>query len=206
MNKKHDSQTWMLTYGNLMTILMIFFLILYIFSLFGGSNFEQALAFLQKEVATDKTKAQQIFKETEIAQEVDKKLKGIADVEINAQRIKITLPSPVLFDPGKADLKLEAIKTLKGIATAIAPLKNKVIIEGHTDNVPLGSGSKYSSNWELSAARAFSVIKFFVEEEKIQPERFTAYGFAEFHPVAPNDSEQNRTKNRRIEISILREK
>jgi len=113
------------------------------------------------------------------------------------------LPAPVLFDSGGADLKGEAIKSLSGIAKIIKDMPNTVIVEGYTDNIPMKTG-KYTSNWELSAARAFSVVQYLMEKENIDSKRFTVYGYGEFRPVTDNDTEEGRAKNRRIEISIMR--
>lgn len=202
-----DQSSWMIPYGNLMTILMIFFLILYAFAYIGGVKYEKTLAQLEVNIVskTQQKKSEAKVEETEVADKLQQELAGYAKVEINAQRIRILLPSPVLFGTAKADLKPKAIRALKEIAKSIKELPNKIIVEGHTDNIPITRG-EYKSNWELSSARAFSVIRCFVEKENIAPEKFTSYGCAEYKPIAPNDTEENRAKNRRIEISIIREK
>ena len=82
-------------------------------------------------------------------------------------------------------------------------MENPIIVEGHTDNVPISS-AKYRSNFELSAARAFSVINYFINSEKIAPVRFSTFGYGEYKPVASNETESDRAKNRRIEINIIR--
>ena len=199
-----DPSDWILPFGNLMTILMIFFLVLYAFSATGGIQYEKALASLEKNVTGKKfLKSTAKIDETEVASKLSNELSKFAKVEINAQRIKILLPSPVLFESGKVDLKPEAIETLTDIAQSIKSTDNKIIVEGHTDNVPV-SGGKFTSNWELSAARAFSVIKYFIDTEKFSPSRFTAFGYGEIRPIAPNDTEENKSLNRRIEINIMR--
>jgi len=79
-------------------------------------------------------------------------------------------------------------------------------IEGHTDNVPIKT-SMFRSNWELSTARAISVVRYFTEElpadQHIEPRKFEVSGYGEYHPIAPNDTPQNKQKNRRIELTIL---
>jgi chemotaxis protein MotB len=162
--------------------------------------------------------------ETQVAEKLTNELSKFAKVEINAQRIRIFLPSPVLFETGKVDLKPEAIDTLKEIAKSIKTIKNVIIVEGHTDNIPL-RGGRYGTNWELSAARAFSVIRYFIEQENIPPARFSVYGYGEFRPAPENQknhpeiekeedmkkvidilngTEEERARNRRIEINIIR--
>jgi len=203
-----DIGAWQVPYCNMMTILMIFFLILYVYSQFAGINYEKALALVQSEVLSKSEKSLSALEETETALKLEslfeeKKIDEYAKVEMSAQRLKISLSNPVLFNLGEFELKKEAKKTLHEIGSIIQTLPNKVVVEGHTDNIPV-TGGVYRSNWELSTARAFSVIRYFIEEGS-PPERFTAYGYAEYRPVAPNDSEENRAKNRRIEISILRQ-
>jgi len=202
---------WILHYANLITILMFLFMILYAYSSLSGSKYEKAMASIQKQMGGSSAQMKKIEKqekEAEMASAMegfikDKNLDKFAKVETNAQRVKISLANPILFDLGSSDLKPEAIPALKEIGLLIKDMPNPVIVDGHTDNVPI-SGKKFRSNFELSAARAFSVIKFFIEVEKIPPGQFSAFGYGEYRPVFPNDTEDNRGKNRRIEINIMR--
>jgi chemotaxis protein MotB len=202
---------WIIHYANLITILMFFFMILYAFSSLSGANYEKAMAGIQKQMGGSDAQLQKIEKqekETEMASAMegfikDKKLDEFAKVETNAQRVKISLANPILFDLGSSDLKAEAVPALKEIGSLIKNSQNLVIVDGHTDNVPV-TGKKFRSNFELSAARAFSVIKYFIEVEKIDPSRFSAFGYGEYRPVFANDTEDNRGRNRRIEINIMR--
>lgn len=204
---------WVIPYANLMTILMIFFMILYAYSVLygGGARYEKAMASIQKGVASGREqlkKIETLEKEANAGTQMEdfikeKNLSEYAKVETNAQRIKISLSNPILFDSGSAELKSAATPALKEIAQLILTMENPIIVEGHTDNVPI-SGARYRSNFELSAARAFSVINYFINIEKISPERFSTFGYGEFRPVAMNDTDDNRAKNRRIEINIIR--
>lgn len=203
---------WIIHYANLMTILMFFFMILYAFSnLKTSSSYEKTMASLQRMMGGDDAQLKKIMKqekETEAAARMegfikDKNLAEFAKVETNAQRVKISLSNPILFESGSADLKPEAVPALKEIAALINTLPNSVVVEGHTDNIPF-VGRTYRSNFELSAARAFSVIKYFIDSEKIDPSRFTAFGYGEYSPLFPNDTDPHRAMNRRIEINILR--
>ena len=196
-----DPTAWMVPYGNLMTILLIFFLVLYSYAYLSNPKYEKALQRIKKELSRELVNKPE---DTEIAEKLQKELEKFGTVMINARRIKIDLPAPILFASARAELKPEAIEVLQKIGNVLKDSPNKIIVEGHTDNVPI-AGGKYSSNWELSAARAFSVINYFVKNIGISPERLTAYGYGEFRPVAPNDTEENRSRNRRIEITILRE-
>jgi chemotaxis protein MotB len=106
------------------------------------------------------------------------------------------------YDTGKADLKDKARATLDRIAPVIRTLPNEIRIEGHTDNVPI-STYEFKSNWELSVRRATEVVRYLVENGEISPNRISAAGYAEYRPVAENDSEANRALNRRIEIIVV---
>jgi chemotaxis protein MotB len=135
----------------------------------------------------------------------DGALRGRANISVSEQTVQITLNPQTFFSTGSAALNPDAVKALENLAGHLRqfPSENDVIIEGHTDNVPVGGGP-YRSNWELSVARAVSVIDFFTSRG-LSPGRLVAGGYGEYHPAHPNDSEENRARNRRIEISIIRQ-
>ncbi len=124
-------------------------------------------------------------------------------VEMQDKGLVITFVAEVLFDSGKAKLRQESLSKLSKVAgvlnTTVADLN--VGIEGHTDNEPIKK-SGWKSNWELSTARALSVLHYLSEQNVSEP-RLSAVGYGEYHPVAANDSRENRQKNRRVEIVIL---
>lgn len=208
-----EEMDWIVHFANLITILMFFFMILYGFSNISknSSSYEKSMATIQKMMGGDKAQLDKITKqeqETALAEKMegfikDKNLDQYAKVETNAQRVKISLSNPILFDSGSAELKMEAAPALSEIASLIKTMPNSVVVEGHTDNVPF-VGKTYRSNFELSAARAFSVIRYFIDMEGINPERFTAFGYGEYSPLFANDNDEHKAKNRRIEINILR--
>ncbi len=128
---------------------------------------------------------------------------GQLDVRVVRGRMVVQLSSGILFDSGKVDIKPEGRRVLDEVATVLQSIPDRNYqIEGHTDNVPIVASSRYPSNWELSTARATEVVKYLVSKG-LEPERLSAAGFAEFTPVAPNDTPENRAKNRRIEIVVL---
>lgn len=204
---------WVIPYGNLMTVLMIFFFLLYAFTfLEKKSEYERGILEVQKEAVKKGSKLREKIekkeKETEVATGVEslvseKGLDRFVKVSIDAQKIRITLDSPILYPKGKAIVKDRAKTILHGVADLIKTIENSIIIEGHTCNLPIHT-AEYTSNWELSVDRAINVINYFIDEEKISPERFSAAGYGEHRPLYPNDTEENRAKNRRIEILILR--
>lgn len=119
----------------------------------------------------------------------------------------LTVQDKVLFDSGKAELKDSSRKVLSKIAKILEEKvrTHEVLIEGHTDNVPIRY-SGWKSNWELSTGRATEVVHFFIDAGGLDPARFAAVGYGEFHPLAPNDSADGRAINRRVEIVISAKK
>lgn len=124
---------------------------------------------------------------------------------IDERGLVISLNNAILFDSGSAVLKVGYAQTLLKIANTINVLDNYIRIEGHTDNVPIYS-SKYESNWELSAARATNVVRLFISDAKINPEKMVAVGYGEFKPIANNSTVEGRAQNRRVDIIILNSK
>ena len=131
------------------------------------------------------------------------KLEETATVLVDEQKIKLVMSTPVLFNSGKAELRDEGRKILEGFAPIFKGTKNPIIVEGHTDNIPITT-VEFASNWELSFKRAFSVMQFLMGTFKFMPTQLTGVGYGEYHPLFPNESDENRAKNRRIELSVIR--
>ena len=115
--------------------------------------------------------------------------------------IILRVNSVILFDVGKADIKESGKETIKKVGELMRQLDTNIAIQGHTDNVPIKTGI-FPTNWELSTKRATNVVIFLVNECTINPTKLTATGNGEFRPIASNDTEVNRQKNRRIDIII----
>ena len=115
----------------------------------------------------------------------------------------VTVLDQILFDPGKTTLKSKAKETLSKVADILKKnvQDNIVYVEGHTDSDPI-KHSGFKSNWELSTTRATEVVHFFVDEQKVTPERLVACGYGEYHPVASNKTAAGKVQNRRVEIVI----
>jgi chemotaxis protein MotB len=127
-----------------------------------------------------------------------------AKLELTERGLVIMFLSEVLFDSGKDAIRQEGKESLKKVADVLVsnvPHSN-VAVEGHTDNQPI-IHSGWKSNWELSSMRALAVVHYLVDECSLQPQRFSANGYGEYQPVAPNDGEENMQKNRRVEVVIL---
>ncbi len=215
-NYRIDTNSWVTPYGNLMTFLMIFFFLLYAYTYFlSDIDYERLMNRIQSQLANLDFKSRMELKKKEQETEFAKKLreymqkKGLTDaaeVSITAQKIRIVFTErAVLFASGSAELDHQAKEVLNDIAELISmlPQESKIIIEGHTDNVPIRT-KEFANNMELSIARAISVLNYFTEVKGIPPERFAIVGYGEYKPIAPNDTEENKARNRRIEIIISR--
>lgn len=141
------------------------------------------------------------FLEDRLAQEIqDKQVK----LQMMEKGLVITVVGDVLFDSGKAKIRPESLPILDKVAVVLkenVPQLN-VGIEGHTDNEPIRF-SGWRSNWELSTARALSILHYLVDEKGISPVRVSAIGYGEYRPLASNDTKEGRQLNRRVEIVIL---
>ena len=124
------------------------------------------------------------------------------------QGLLLRFQDSILFDQGSASLKSQSNVILKYISDILKSpnFKDKFItVEGHTDNVPIRN-STYSSNWELSVARACNVVRYLIEVQGLNPTRLSAAGYSEYHPVGKNDTVENMGKNRRVDIMIMKSK
>ncbi|NOZ84799.1 MAG: OmpA family protein [Deltaproteobacteria bacterium] len=117
-------------------------------------------------------------------------------------RMTVSLKDKILFSSGQVKLNPEGKEALAKLAEVLKTLNDKVIqVEGHTDNIPIRS-KRFPTNWELSTARALTVVRF-LQKHGVDPSRLSAAGYGPFQPVASNDTPEGRSKNRRIEIVLL---
>jgi len=131
---------------------------------------------------------------------------GIGDkVEITEEKdfIIVRLESELFFDSGSADIRPEGYPVLDRLAEILKNIDNEIMVSGHTDNVPINT-PLFRSNWELSTARATTVVRYFTEKLGLDPVKFTATGNGEYRPIADNSTAEGRQKNRRIEIMIMK--
>lgn len=203
-NLLNKGALWAVTYGDLMSYLMIFFLIMFTFTIKGKKSAKDLDALqshfggkMKPEVAQ---RLQQQGQESAVAQELQKKFQA----KVTEEKIQVTLNEKVLFDSGNAVVKPEIFSALKEFADEVRALPNTIVIEGHTDNVPIHGKGKYSSNFELSMARAYAVVKYLMDNEGIDPKRLAGIGYGEYRPVVANDTLEHRAQNRRIEINLIR--
>ncbi|MBW2443305.1 MAG: OmpA family protein [Deltaproteobacteria bacterium] len=243
MNKKkmrlsrqssNDGPGWLTTFNDLVTLLMVFFVLLFTM----GSVNTQALGEFKNalqsglgilgagsQASIEIKDSRQDLDNEEILQQADgdgapvdeqQESHPIGDVleafaaepginvSYSNQGAHITFEDFLLFDFGKAEINPGGFTFLDKLAALIQKTPYPVRVEGHTDNVPIHT-ARYPSNWELSIARAVNVVKYFAEAGKINPQRLSAVGYGETRPVVPNDTVRNRTKNRRVEIVLATE-
>jgi chemotaxis protein MotB len=115
--------------------------------------------------------------------------------------VEVDISTDLLFGSGSALLSSTAVKALQGLADSLKPFPNPLRVEGHTDDLPISTAA-FPSNWELSAARAASVVHLFMDRG-VSPDRLSVMGFGPYRPIAPNDSASGRNANRRVEVVIL---
>lgn len=213
------SPGWMVTYGDIMTLLLTFFVLLMSYSTVQEEAFRRALASFQEAlgmlphersvISFEKVPAVR-FSPVIPPREIIKRLrnaiysaglKGKMRVREEKEGIRITIQAPILFDSGKADLRLQATPILDELVNILRESPNMVVVEGHTDNVSIHT-SAFPSNWELSTARAMSVGRYLFEKEGIAPSRFAVSGYGEHHPIEANATPEGRRENRRVEILL----
>ncbi|MBP7461648.1 MAG: flagellar motor protein MotB [Candidatus Delongbacteria bacterium] len=229
--KKEDSGPpgtpgWMVTYGDMMSLLLTFFIMLVAMSTIEKVKFNQAAGSLQgalgivpsntialasKKIDADKPiNRRSSRQEKKMRRKVQKmqqmidaqNLKKDLDISMSKEGVGIRISDPNFFDLGKATLKPQSFAVLDLIIDIIKTVDYSVRIEGHTDDLPIRN-PEFASNWELSAARALAILKYFQNRGKIDPVRLEAVGLGEHHPLVPNEDDESRSKNRRVEIFVL---
>lgn len=171
----------------------------------------QVLQAKVSELTSKAEKAEQLEKATQTYQDLQKKLeREIQDGQIQLtemkNRLTMTMVDKILFSSGSADVSKDGKRVLDKVITILKDITDKRIqVEGHTDNVRIYSSikTKYPTNWELSVARATQVVRYLQEDGGLDPKRLSATGYSEYQPLAANDSDENKAKNRRIEIVLL---
>jgi len=218
------ADSWITSYGDLMTLLLTFFILIVSFSNTELIKFRQAMGALQGATGslTDAPGSSVIAKsvprpDLSATVDVSKALNDLIDevekeYELEMKNDKISIEkvqdgviirmgSSLLFESGQARLKWEAYNLLEKVGKLILTYNYYAVIEGHTDNVPIYT-AQFPSNWDLSAARALNVLKFFTNNIGVNPTTTIAIGRGEYKPLAPNDTPENRSKNRRVEIYL----
>lgn len=218
-----NTNGWMDTYADTITLLLTFFILLYSISAVDSEKLKELSEALQNSL-TGKQSVKElenlddikidIEKDSNKYEDLSKKLNEIIAKNSLTEIIKtreedrgivLQVDESLLFDPGKAEVKEASASILNTISKIIEETDNDIVAEGHTDNVPINS-KEYESNWELSTARAMNIVKYLLENKKINPVRISLKGYGEYNPIVPNDTPENRTKNRRVDILVVEQK
>jgi len=210
---------WLTTFSDMVTLLMVFFILILSFSTiqlekFRGamSSMKGALGVMPENISTFKMAhpnyqneesltRQEVWDNIRAVEELAKQLglDEMVEIEYTGDGVIVRMGNNLLFDSGKAYVKKKAYPILKAVTKAFNQEAKEIYVEGHTDNVPIRS-TKYPSNWELSAMRALNVVRYLNQVEKIPAKKLAAVGHGEHRPLVPNNTPENRAKNRRVEI------
>lgn len=223
-------QSWLLTYSDMVTLLLAFFVLLFTFSNLDAQKYEAVIASLQgslgvleggKSFVPDHTLLEPAGVIDEAAGEItpgtnvlmmyqslvrfieEEGLTGTMSVELSEPGIIVRFSDQVLFDLGQADLKPEFESTLTRFATAISTWQGDIRVEGHSDSLPIYR-PKFPSNWELSSARASTVVRFLIGQD-FDPEKLSVAGYGEHRPIDDNSTLEGRARNRRVDVVLLAE-
>nr|BCX00119.1 MAG: membrane protein [Bacteroidota bacterium] len=205
---------WMVTFSDMTTLLLTFFVLLLSMSEIEVKKFKEAFSYftgnralLEQPMPIPTMQRQTLVNRSEMYEELvsdmaEMGMAGKVDVYLEGESIRIVMLDSVTFYSGQAILKPEALAVLDQVAGLLQPDSiEQVWVEGHTDTVPIAT-AQFPSNWELSGARAASVVRYLIERSRLSPDRFVAVGYADTRPVASNSTPEGRARNRRVEIRI----
>jgi chemotaxis protein MotB len=220
-NPAVDEQRWLTTFNDMITLLMVFFVLLFAMGSMNIKKFKHFQNALQSAmgilyegrqasvgiISNHSVDARQ--PEVPLPQERSaetnaalppENTRGL-EAEYTPRGIHLTLNDQLLFRTGSAQLTADGEALLQKVAGIIKPLNRSIRVEGHTDNRPIATDA-FPSNWELSTQRAVNVVKYFIDQTGIAPGYLSAAGYGDSKPRAPNDSPADMAKNRRVEIIL----
>jgi chemotaxis protein MotB len=230
-----NHERWMVSFADFMTLLFALFVVLFAVSQVDERKYQQLASSMEKAFgvlpnhssgleeenpggaksiippvmvfqAMDDSKDMQRELEQKLTKKINQEFskEGVA-LRKDERGLIIELKSSQLFESGSATLRPQAIPMMKKLTGEIEKMRRVMRIEGHTDNVPL-RGGRYGSNWELSSARAGTVLHFLLDNSKIPPVNMSMAGYAEFRPIASNATPAGRSRNRRVDIVLMNNK
>lgn len=227
-----SSERWLITYADLITLLLVFFVIMYSLSQLDKAKYEELKKSLQTSIryvpieGAGKTEAvigdggendtvvpmPFMSPDQQALVELEKKISTLAKEEgltqevsarIEQRGLVVSISNTAFFGEGEASLREAIVPVLDRVAGVLKNDPHYLRIEGHTDNTPIRT-PRYPSNWELSAVRATTLVRFLMERHSFPPTRLSAAGYGEYYPRVRNTTEANRALNRRVDIVILR--
>ena len=227
---EENAERWLLTYADMITLLLALFIVLYSFANLDLQKFASVAESLSRAFGygsggglitslvgssgrsvtkpllfTDLPQQQQDFLSVGADMAVFANAAGLAgDIAVNMtyEGVVISLSDVLTFAPGGAELTPQAKTALDAVAVVLADLPNALRVEAHTDDLPTDN-PLYPTNWELSVARSVAIVRYLTEECGIDPARLTAAGDGQYKPLVPNNSREHRAINRRAEVVIL---
>jgi len=224
----HNNQDrWLLTYADMITLLTVFFLMLYSMSVMSKGKFAQLAVSVRGGFSgasngggklvpnagtstntlglSPKESANYTVAMRNLSQFVEQhNLSGAVSTRSDERGIVISLISDnMLFERGKSEVRPDSVNVLEHVAEVLRSSRSRVAIEGHTCDLPIHT-AQFPSNWELSTARAGTLLRYFTSQQGLPTNRFMVAGYADTKPLVPNSSEQNRARNRRVDIVILK--
>ncbi len=237
MSKKHkhaeheNAERWLLTYADLITLLLGLFVILYSMSQVDAKKFQDVMQAFGKIFnggaglasgsnglgtgslgVLDTPFPPPPSGEGDGGDGMSKQVQSSVEEAIQQGRVTVTetargltvhVTEKLLFDAGQAELRSEATSVLEALGKSLEKLPNEIRVEGHTDDTPMHGGA-YPDNWHLSVARALNVSMYLLGHSKIKPERMGVVGYGEYRPIAPNNDDQARARNRRVDIVVVK--
>ena len=231
---EQNSAGWLTTFNDLVTLLMVFFVLLFSMSSINTDRIKDIQYALQSGLGILKegqmssvsvkdtqpiddmshisTQAEGVETQNRTDQHGGSDIPELQSLESElgirvtptTQGARLSFEDRVLFDFGKAAINPKGFPFLDKIAATLKKMSYTVRVEGHTDNVPIHT-KQFPSNWELSIARAVNVVKYFIAVNRVDPKRLSAVGYGEIKPLVPNDTPAHRTANRRVEIILVTE-
>ena len=218
---------WMATFADMMTLLLCFFVLLLSFATMDVVKFQDALGSVQEALGVDVPNVgnlqvratspdqadpfdavpeviedYELLAELEAALQAEGLQKEVA-VELTGRGVLMRISGRVMYDPGDATLQERAFSLLNRLAALVGSLEHVIMIEGHTDNIPIAT-ARFPSNWELSTARSIAAMRY-LESQGVAAVRIAVAGYADQRPLGPNDTAENRAANRRVEFVFRRQ-
>lgn len=225
---EENHERWLVSYADFVTLLFAFFVVMFAHSNMDKDKVqqfaEQFQNYVERQPAPSKAPAKAAPKaaskaampthedltmaemkgsieqlERDLVQEIQQ---GKIEISLQARGLIMSLREASFFAAGEAELQPESLQIMTKVAEALTRIPGQIRLEGHTDDTPIRT-EMYPSNWQLSAARAITVLRLLSARYQIDPDRLAAAGYGEFRPLVPNDTPDNRSKNRRVDVVIL---
>lgn len=222
-SEPENSDRWLLTYADLITLLLGLFVILYAMSKIDTKKYAEVVVALGGVFGSADAAASMRMRMLDLQEGLPDMMRQRAQVESEIRRalqldtknlpitvtqdergVVVHLQEELLFPSGSADLKGTSLETLDRLAGVLKSLPNDLRVEGHTDNMPINT-PQFPSNWHLSVGRALNVGYYLIQKHGMVPDKVSVVGYSEYRPIVPNTTDVDRAKNRRVDIVVVTE-